>query len=579
MIFFKTSYFHTYLFLLFALINSQCSNSKKISTSKSTKLSNIEELKFSNFFIDGCKERMRDNFENAEKLFLECYKIDPNSAALNYELAILKKYQSQNDQALKFIKVAASKDPKNEWYQLLFIECLNSSKQYSEAIEEYIKLLKIFPNRIEFYEGLASEYIYVKNFEKALKIYEELGTKFGPNETLFFNKIRVLKTLNKITEAEEELKNLILLNPSEIKYYSYLAEFYQEIKQGKKAFQVYVDALKLDPNNPMIHLALADYYKGLNDKENFYKEIKIAFENPDLDIETKYKILTSYYKLSEEIPSYEKEGKELCEIILRVHPKSSEAHSIKGDFLLKENKKLEALAEYETAVQLNKDKSINWNKLMFLQAKLNENKKLETSSDEAMELYPNQPFAFFFNGVANIQLQNYRKAIESLITGIEFVYDDKALLLKFYYNLGTSYHYLKEYDKSDKSFDNALKINPDNHEVLNNYAYYLSERKINLDKAEKYSRRSNELSPNNRSYIDTYGWILYQLGKYNEAEVWLSRAVKLGNKDTVILEHFGDLLFKLNRTQEAISYWQEAKLNGNGSEFLERKLADKKMYE
>ena len=286
---------------------------------------------------------MRDNFENAEKLFLECYKIDPNSAALNYELAILKKYQSQNDQALKFIKVAASIDPKNEWYQLLFIECLNSSKQYSEAIEEYIKLLKIFPNRIEFYEGLASEYIYVKNFEKALKIYEELETKFGPNETLIFNKIRVLKTLNKITEAEEELKNLILLNPSEIKYYSYLAEYFQEIKQSKKAFQVYVDALKLDPDNPMIHLALADYYKGLNDKENFYKEIKIAFENPDLDIETKYKILTSYYKLSEEIPSYEKEGKELCEIISKKYDRKFPASTMstilkqKDKYLLSDN--------------------------------------------------------------------------------------------------------------------------------------------------------------------------------------------------------------------------------------------------
>lgn len=577
--FLKGLYFNSGLLLLLALVNYQCSNSKKVSTTKSTKSNSVDPSKFSYYFIEGCKERMKGNFELAEKLFLECFKIDPNSAAVKYEMANIKKYNGQHDIALKYSKECASQDPKNEWYQLLYIECLHNTRQYALAAEAYAKLVKSYPNRPEFYEGLAAEYMYAQNFDKSFKTYEELESKFGPNEAFSINKIKILKTLNKKTEAEAELKKLIKLNPTEVKYYTYLAEFYQETNQNEKAKSVYEDALKIDPNNPMLHLTMADYYKLTNDKENFYKEIKIAFENKDLDIETKRKILGSYYQLSEENPVYQKQADELIEIMLRLHPKASESHSLKADFLYRDKKIKEARDEYEVAVLLDKDKFVNWNQLMYLDSELNENKKLEEHSFEAMDLFPNQPSPFFFNGIANIQLQNYQKAVESLNTGIEFVYNDKPLLIQFYYNMGDAYNYLKEYEKSDKAFEDALKIDPDNSYVLNNYAYYLSVRKKNLEKAEKYSRRSNEIAPNNRSYIDTYGWILYQLGKYSEAEIWLGRATKMGVKNPVILEHYGDVLFKLNKIEEALYYWKEAKANGKDSELLDKKITDKKLYE
>ncbi len=151
------------------------------------------------------------------------------------------------------------------------------------------------------------------------------------------------------------------------------------------------------------------------------------------------------------------------------------------------------------------------------------------------------------------------------------------MLLEYYSNLGNAYNAIKNYVKSDKAFDDALKVNPDDASVLNNYAYFLSLRKEKLEKAEKFSRRSNELSPNNRSYIDTYGWILYQLGKYSEAEAWLSRAAKMGAKSAVLIEHYGDVLYKLGKTEEALTNWKEAKALGGGSEFLDKKIADKKL--
>lgn len=543
---------------------------------QSNGLSEQDQAKFAFHFIEGCKERMKGNIENAENLFKECLKIDPNSTAVKYELGNIYRFNGLYDTALKFGKECANEDPKNEWYQLLYIECLHNKRQFQEAADVYSRLIKNYPNRSEFYEGLAAEYMYAGNYEKSYKTYDEIEKRFGQNEAFTINKIKLLKQLKKNNEVELELKKLIQTNTNEARYYTYLAEFYQETAQNEKALSTYQEILKIDPRNPMVHLAMADYYKSQNDKENFYKEIKIAFENPDLDVDTKIKILVSYYELSETNAVYKQQAMDLCAITLKLHPSSADAHSISGDFLLKDKNIKEAREEYLKAIQIDKSRFSLWQQLLTVEAELNAYTDLEAHSAEAMELFPNNPLTYYFNGFANTQLKKFNAAIRALEDGIEFVYNDKPLLLEFYTNLGNAYNAVKNYTKSDEAFDDALKVNPDDASVLNNYAYYLSLRKEKLEKAEKFSRRSNELSPNNRSYIDTYGWILYQQGKYKEAEEWLSRAVKLGSK-SAISEHYGDVLYKLDRKEEALKYWQEAKSAGGGSELLDKKISEKKL--
>ena len=558
-----------------------CKTNKQTSKTAITNTKGLPEeaqVSFTYNFIEGCKERMKGNIENAETKFKECLRIDPTSAAVKYELGNIYRFNGLYDNALKYGKECANDEQKNEWYQLLYIECLHNKRQYAEAAEVYARLIKNYPNRPDFYEGLAAEYMYGGYYDKSFKAYDELEKKFGQNEAFTINKIKLLRQLKKNNEAESEFKKLIQSNPSEAKYYTYLAEFYQETNQNDKAMDTYKEILRLDPKNPMVHLALADYYKSQNDKENFYKEIKIAFENPDLDVDTKLKILSSYYELSELNETYKQQALELCNITLKLHSTVADVHSMYGDFLFKEKKIKEAQAEYITAIKLDKNSFAIWSQLMYIDSELNDYINLENHSAEAIELFPTNPLPYYFNGVSSIQLKKFDAAISSLEDGIEFVYNNNPLLLGFYTSLGNAYNAVKNYTKSDKAYDDALKVNPDDAETLNNYAYFLSLRKEKLEKAEKFSRRSNELSPNNRSFIDTYGWILYQQGKYKEAEEWLSRAMKMGNK-SAIAEHYGDVLYKLDRKEEALKYWQEAKLAGGQSEFLDKKIADKKLYE
>ena len=116
--------------------------------------------------------------------------------------------------------------------------------------------------------------------------------------------------------------------------------------------------------------------------------------------------------------------------------------------------------------------------------------------------------------------------------------------------------------------------------MLNNFSYYLSLRKDKLDKAAEMAKKENDLTPNSSNNEDTYAWVLYSQGKYTEAKTWLEKAiVNGGDKNGTILEHYGDVLFRLGNTNDAMSNWQKAKLTGDHSEFLDKKIADKKIYE
>jgi len=541
----------------------------------------INETKFTALFIDGCAalQTNKQNLQEALRLFTECKKLDPTSVPLKYELGKTYKLLGAYELAIQNAKAAAEGDPKNEWYQLLLIECYASIKQYNQSIKLREQLVKNFPGKTEFKEDLAIEYSIIGDYDKAYKIYEELELTYGINEQITLNKIKLLKSQKKFKETEQELLRLSNSNKNEPRYYAYLADFYIEQHRLEEAKSMYDKIIKVDPNNPSINLALHDYYSAQGKDDEAFDYLKKAFQNPDLEVDYKVDAARYYYLRAEKQPesNYFSRGLELCEMLVKVHPKEARGNAVYADFLLLGGKIKEASVYYFIAAANETIDYRIWSQLLFTDSELKQYDSLEHHSARAMELFPSQAVPYFFNGVANSQLKNHKKAAQSLKDGLEFVTDNKALMMDFYTNLGDAYFYSKEYTKSDKAFDDALKIDADNTYVLNNYAYYLSLRNENLEKAEKLSRKTNELVHDNRNYMDTYGWILYQQKKYKEAEEWLSNAAKMGPPKADILEHYGDVLYKLNKVDEAFVQWNLARQAGGNSEDLLNKLKLKKL--
>ena len=122
--------------------------------------------------------------------------------------------------------------------------------------------------------------------------------------------------------------------------------------------------------------------------------------------------------------------------------------------------------------------------------------------------------------------------------------------------IGDTYHQMGQSRKAYKTYEKALKLKPDYCPVLNNYAYYLSEERRRLCKAEKMSRITIDLEPDNSTYLDTYGWILFLRGKAAKAKPYFKHAMLYGGKDSAtVLMHYA-LVLKALGEEELSSYYK-----------------------
>jgi tetratricopeptide (TPR) repeat protein len=271
---------------------------------------------------------------------------------------------------------------------------------------------------------------------------------------------------------------------------------------------------------------------------------------------------------------------QLIDILKKAHPLSGKPYSLEGDFLMRENKPKQARQAFRSALVHEQDKFPIWRALLQLDYQLNDWDTLHVDAEKAAELFPTQPELFLYNGIALSQLKRNDEAIEALVAGRDLVVDNKPLEAQFWSLLGDLYNTTKDFERSDQAYGKALAINDSDANVLNNWAYYLSLRDKDLDKAEQMSRRSNELAPGTATYMDTYAWILYQKGDYAKAREWQEKALKANGKDEgVLLEHYGDILYKLGDAAGALEQWKKAKAAGGASDQIDRKVNEGKLTE
>jgi len=311
-----------------------------------------------------------------------------------------------------------------------------------------------------------------------------------------------------------------------------------------------------------------------------YRHLKLAFKTLDLDIDTKISVLISYYRLIGINNEMASQAYELANILLKLYPEEISVRAVYADILYTNNDIDEAKKQYLKILEKDKSKSEVWSQIMFIQAKRGEFKDLKETSLQALEYFSLNPLFYYFNGIANIRLENYDKAILSLKNSLDFIINNDNLLIEVNLSLADLYHKKEQHELSDEHFEKVLFLDPENTIVLNNYAYYLSLRKSNLEKAKSMSYKCNELESDNSTYQDTYAWVLYQQEDYKNAKIWLEKAISNGgDSSAVIIEHYGDVLYKLGNLKEARKQWIRALDVGSGGEFLYKKATEGILYE
>lgn len=544
-------------------------------------LSKKERGAFNEMFFEAEKQKNLGNLEKALDLYEGLYKMNTTNATVCFELAQIYAAGNKPDDALFYAERAASLEPENKWMLMFLASAYRNFDNQQKEIEVFKKLVQLDSLNPDYRFELALSYQQYERYDEAIGALNELEAILGVNEIISTQKKEIYLEQGDLNAAVKEIEKLIKTYPKNIEYYGTLAQIYMVNGKEKDALKVYNKMLEIAPNDPRPHLDLAQYYKGQRDFEKSIYHLKKAMASPTLEIDKKIGVLLSLYDASDNDTTLRKESYHMLATIIEQNPNDPKAYAIYGDFLSRDQKNKEALAMYKKATALDGGSIYDvWNQILLIEIQTEMWDSLAVDGPTVVDLFPNQPVPYFFSGVALNMTKQLDEAAEYLEAGLPYVIGNPRLKEQFYSQLADVYHQMEEHKESDKYFDMALALNENNPTALNNYAYYLSVRNEKLDKALRMSEKSNNLSPNNAIFLDTWAWILYQQKNYPKAlEVIEKAMIHGGGKSGEVVEHYGDILYKNGMKDKALEQWQKAKALGDASPAIDEKINTQSIIE
>ncbi len=543
------------------------------------------EIKIQEIFLDGVREKLLGNWDKAAEKFREVLEKDKQNPAAAFELARAYESLKDLDKAIASAKNAEAWEPANKWYKMYLAELYQKANKDKEAAALYEKLVKSDPRNEEYYLKWGYYLVRAGQPEAAIKVYDELEKTTGVHEEVVRHKHTLYVGMGDYKKATRELEKLIAAFPNNTTYRHLLATFYDQINEKAKAKAEYEKILALDPNDVRAKIALAEKEKG-RDNIAFLNSLKPVFENPDVHIDVKIPQIIPYVNNLADTGDRQLGNAllGLATVLERVHPNSAKTYSVLGDVLYYTGQTDKALEQYRKTLELDDTVWAVWEQVLYILAEKQNWPELVEASEKALDIFPNQATAQYFNGFGHNRTGDYRSAVTSLQQALIMTVKNPRLRYDVLNELGKAQFHQKQYAKSDEAFEEALSLNPNEPVVLRQFSYCLAARpsttSADLAKAMELAERLNSLAPNVAAHEGVLAFVHYKKKDYKTAKTWLDKAMQHGgDADPQVLEYYGDVIFQLGDTASAVQYWQKALDAGGKSPLLEKKAREGKLFE
>ncbi len=568
----------TALLLCAILIFAFAGFAKKSATKKSAVplLTQAEQDSFYYHFYEGIRVKSADSLDKAIVHFERCLQIDSLDAGALAEVGMMYASVRQNAKAVKYLEKATTLSNNNWWYSMRLISLYADTKRYEKAVALAEKLQRQYPNKEDIYHVLISLYRETKQYKKAIAVYDKLESTYGIDESYSFDKFRLYLELNQLKKGIAEIDKLIRKFPAESRYRVLRGDIYMQQQMPDKALEVYNSVLTDDPSNPHIYVSLSEYYSAMNEPDKAVSSIIKALKNDQLGVDEKIDILNQYIQKLLSDTTRLNDTESLFKLLTERYPFEAKVHEYYAQFLNYRNRTPEALQELETIIGIDPKNDGTWLQILQLQLRLNKYEDLLLTADKAIGVLPENALWLFYKGIAQFEQEKFEASLSSYTQAATVVKTEQTALKSDIYTQIADVHFkLGRKIEAYAAYDTALVANPKNIGALNNYAYYLSVDKTDLNKAEKMSAQTIEKEPNNSTYLDTYAWIFYQKENYSLAKFYIERAInnlKAGQDPGVLLEHYGDILLKTGNSAKALEVWRKSWDSGNKTEELKLKM-------
>jgi tetratricopeptide (TPR) repeat protein len=569
------------LLIAFLLISSISAGNAQENLSKKERKKQANKTITNRFFIEGTKLMALGDLEKSHFYFRKALDLSPEEPAINYKMAEVLIKTNQAKEALPFAEKAVKLDEDNKYYALMLAEIYSNLKQPLKSAEILNQLTVDGDKNQQYNLDLASIYLTAQEYEKALIVLDRAEGYYGILEPITVQKQRIYLRKNNLNKAVEEGERLIEARPGNANYVLNLVEILYNNNRLEQALELVLGEIDKYPNQSELQMAAYALLKEKGQLEQANVFLKTAFASPDLDPEVKTK---AYSTLLTDIKTVEKETllDFLETLMLEANPENAFVFGVMGERRMLAGENEAGMEYFKKSLLLNpKDPKRLEQVIVGTFGENSDFEETEKFTILGVDNFPQSAEFWFYDGVVKAARKKDLEAVASLQKALELNANKNPQLSQVAHgSLGSSLYNLGDKQKAFEEFEAALKLNPDDEQVLNNYAYFLSLDKQELEKAKLMSEKVVKKFPKNGTFLDTHAWVLFQMGDYEAAKKYMFDALNSETEPSgVMLEHYGDILYHLDEKAEALIYWIKAEKTSEKSDKLSQKIKEGKYYE
>ena len=539
-----------------------------------------QQRKYDYFFLEAMRLKEKKDYASAFGLLQHCLDIHPNAASALYEVSQYYMFLRQVPQGQEALEKAVANAPDNYWYSQGLASLYQQQNELDKAVTLLEQMVVRFPAKQDPLFNLLDLYGRQEKYDEVISTLNRLEKRMGKNEQLSMEKFRIYLQMKDDKKAFQEIESLVQEYPMDMRYQVILGDVYLQNGKKQEAYDVYQKVLAAEPDNPMAIFSMASYYKQTGQEELYQQQLDTLLLNKKVTPDTKVGVMRQMIVENEQADKDSTQIIALFDRIMKQEQDDPQIPMLYAQYLLSKNMEAESVPVLEQVVDLDPTNKAARMMLIGAAVKKEDYKQIIKVCEPGIEATPDELEFYYYLAVAYNQAEKPDSVISICKRALEHTTADskKEIVSDFYSILGDMYHTQKQMKEAYAAYDSALVYNPSNIGALNNYAYYLSVERRDLDKAEEMSYKTVKAEPNNATYLDTYAWILFEKGNYAEARIYIDNAMKSegGDKSDVIVEHCGDIYYMTGDVDGALTYWKKALEMGSESKTLKQKIEKKK---
>lgn len=553
----------------------------------------LAQMRLDYFMAEATKNRMQGQWSRAMELYHHCLQIDSCSAEALYQLGRINFYLRQDSAGLEYLQRAVNLDPDNTYYiePLAAILLRQGCEEDALPLLEHISELQ--SRRSDVLSHLANIYSKIGRLEDAISTLDRLEMLEGKMSELSNEKFSLYMEMGDSVRAFAELQSLCDEYPADLSYKIDMAYCYQQLGDYGKALQMYDEVKAVDPANVPLQMAMLDYYLSQGMDSMYESTRDSILYAPETDTGKRVVLLQQMVQRMSPDSVDTQRIIERFEKVLALDSVNVELLTMYAAFLnyrQQPQDMIRSIMSRVLSIEPDNEMATQW--LLQYYATHKYYSSLEEICRRGINYHPTDLVYSYFLGMIMFEHNNNVEALEILDRGIRMRSEDTrlALVSDAFTVKGDVYYKMHMYREAFLQYDSALVYNKDNIMCLNNYAYYLSLRNEDLDKAEEMSFRTIKSEPDNKTYLDTYAWILFMQLKYEQAQEYMDKVVPPDSSEhflmtdlytnTAILEHAGDIAWMNGDAERAVYLWQLAvkRADDELTPALKKKAKKKKYY-